>query len=118
MAKILINVGETVNVEEPIAMSVDNIEEYLSFIENARIAFNDKEKSKEMNPPSAENDDKILGKKLKVLLREIRHLIQQGEIAENTEFAKELLSLARKGRNYSVFSFEYLLFLLRIWYFY
>jgi hypothetical protein len=38
LAEILIEQGETVNVGVPIAMFVDNIQEYMEHVENIRIA--------------------------------------------------------------------------------
>ena len=55
-----------------------------------------------MKPP----DEATVKNTSKTLMREIRHLMKKGDIDQNTEFAKELQYLARKGNPELVSIFE------------
>lgn len=103
IASIIINVGETAVVNEPIAMFVDNMSEYMEHIENRRLATGEAEMMKEMKPP---NDDTLTALNSKTLLRQIKTMIQAGDIKADTEFAKELQILARKGNSDLLSIFE------------
>lgn len=91
IATILVEEGQTCNVNEPIAMFVANMSEYMEHVENIRIASGEAEMMEEMKPANGD------GNHAKTLLRQIRNMMQSGEITSDTEFAKELQFLARKG---------------------
>ena len=94
LASILVGTGETIAVNEPIAMFVDNMSEYMEHVEKQRISNVETEMMKEMIPDTSVTPP---GSDHKSLLRQIRNMMQQGDIDSSTEFSKELLSLARKG---------------------
>eukprot|EP00596_Hydrurales_sp_CCMP1899_P009305 CAMPEP_0119033600 /NCGR_PEP_ID=MMETSP1177-20130426/653_1 /TAXON_ID=2985 /ORGANISM="Ochromonas sp, Strain CCMP1899" /LENGTH=160 /DNA_ID=CAMNT_0006990469 /DNA_START=137 /DNA_END=616 /DNA_ORIENTATION=+ len=102
LAEILIEQGETVDVGVPIAMFVDNIQEYMEHVENIRIASGEADMMKEMKPQSDDDKKDIL----KLLLNEIRYLITNDDIKNDTEFSKEIQSLGRKGNSELVSIFE------------
>lgn len=90
-------------MNEPIAMFVDNMSEYMEHVEKQRISNVETEMMKEMIPDTSVTPP---GSDHKSLLRQIRNMMQQGDIDSSTEFSKELLSLARKGDSNLLSVFE------------
>ena len=103
IAEILVEAGHSIAVGEPIAMFVDNMDEYMEHVENIRLASGEAEMMEEMKPA---NNDALTQLNSKTLLRQIRNMMQKGDIESDTEFAKELLSLARKGQEDLLSVFE------------
>ena len=81
IAKTLAFVGKQYLVHEPIAIIVANLEEYNNFKEEERIAIKDSEVLAETSEIINEGKKKP---DAKVLLREIKHLIQNGDIEESS----------------------------------
>ena len=92
IATILVEEGQTIGVNEPIAMFVANMAEYMEHVENIRLASGEAEMMEEMKPANVQEAGSA-----KTLLRQIRNMMQNGDIISDTEFAKELQHLARKG---------------------
>ena len=67
-----------------------------------RLATVEAELMEDMKPP----DEATAKNNSKALMREIRHLMKKGDIAQDTDFAKELQYLARKGNVELVSIFE------------
>ena len=103
IASIIVEAGQTATVNEPIAMFVDNMSEYMEHVENIRLASGEAEMMKEMKPP---NDDPLTALNSKTLLRHIKTMMKAGDINPDTEFAKELQMLARKGNSDLLSVFE------------
>lgn len=83
-------------------MFVDNIEEYMEHVENLRIASGEAEMLAEMKPRTDIEKNDVL----KLLLNEIRYLITNNDIQNDTEISKELQSLGRKGNKELISIFE------------
>jgi pyruvate/2-oxoglutarate dehydrogenase complex dihydrolipoamide acyltransferase (E2) component len=81
VAKILVPIGKKVSVNEPIALMVENRAEYMEYLDATRCADHDAE-----GLAAAEKavEDKKKKPDTKVLLREIKHLIQEGHIIEDS----------------------------------
>lgn len=94
LAEILIRAEKTIQVKTPIAVFVETNEEFLEHRDSLRVASNEHVLQDAVNEVLKEQTSRP---DTKILLREIKHLIQQGYIDEKSEFAKKLQSLARKG---------------------
>jgi pyruvate/2-oxoglutarate dehydrogenase complex dihydrolipoamide acyltransferase (E2) component len=94
LSKILVQNGEIVAVDQPIAIFVDDLKEYMELVEASRIATAEAELIAEMK---SDTDDATIKSNSKILMREIRHLMKKGNIEQDSEFAKELQYLARKS---------------------
>lgn len=94
LAKILVPIGKKLSVNEPIALLVEDQAEYMEYLDATRCAEHDAEGLAEAVKVV---EDKKKKPDTKVLLREIKHLIQEGHIKEDSEFARGLLSAARKS---------------------
>lgn len=81
IASKMVKVGKSVPVDTPIAIFVNNEDEYFAHLDDQRIASGEAEKSKI-------TEDAIKESKKKpdtlVLMREIKHLIQTGHIPEGS----------------------------------
>ena len=94
IAELLLPAGETCKVDEAILQLAESKEAYLAYLDELRIEEHDKEfieATKEAIEEESKKPD------TKTLLREIRHLIDNKELDQSTDFVKKLLSLARKG---------------------
>jgi pyruvate/2-oxoglutarate dehydrogenase complex dihydrolipoamide acyltransferase (E2) component len=81
VAEIIANDGKTVDTDHPIASFVLNTEEYLEFVEAKRLLVEDSER---MESTKEVQDEKTKKPDTMVLMREIKHLIQHGEIEEGS----------------------------------
>ena len=102
IAKIMVNAGDIIPVHTPIAMFLDNKQEYLEYLEGLRLAQDEVELIEEMKPLS----DEGIKATSKILMREIRHIMKKCEIDTSSDFAKELQNLARKGNSDLLSVFE------------
>lgn len=97
LCSILVAAGQTVDVNEPIAMFVDDMDDYMEHVEKQKeLLKEEKEKKTDAGPVSHSKN----------LLRHIKMMIQSDEIDSNSDFAKELQSLARKGNEDLISVFE------------
>ena len=94
VTSLLLPAGEACKVDEPIVQIASSKDVYLAFLDSRRILEHDKELVKE-----AAEVIEVSTKKpdTTTLLREIRHLIDEKKIDQESDFVKKLLSLARKG---------------------
>lgn len=81
LAKILVPVGKKLPVNEPIALVVEDRDEYMEYIDATRCAEHDEEGIAAARKVVEEKKKKP---DTKVLLREIKHLIQEGHIKEDS----------------------------------
>ena len=81
LASIMKNVGDEVAVDSPIALYVNDKDTLLSYIDTMRMASYDDEKEAVLQESA---DEKKLEIDAKSLLRQIRRLIQSGDIEEGS----------------------------------
>jgi len=110
ISEILLPAGQKGSVSKPIAIFVQNQKEFLAFLEEERQESLDAEKmakSETMQSDKAEEETKK-NKKVdsKDLMRAVRHLIQSGKLDGESDIAKKLQSLARKGNDDLLSIFE------------
>ena len=129
----LVNEGQIVPVGSPILNCAINKQAYLDYIDNKRIEAMEAERAAEAKEQQAESKEKSKKPDKLVLMREIKHLIQEGKIDEDSgqfhslpssllsrivvmeyffssprkiDFGKKLQSLARKGDANLMSAFE------------
>eukprot|EP01035_Chromulina_nebulosa_P018415 gene18415-24119_t len=103
LSQILVKEGVHVVAGSTLAYFAHTKEEYLEYRENLRLEDHDLELLNdihEINEIISQKPDN------KILLREIKILIQQGDIEDNSEFSKKLQSLARKSDSQLLSVFE------------
>ncbi len=81
LAKLLVPIGQSININEPIALFVSTKDEYFDLIEEDRIDSAESEKSA---LTSAVLNEKLRKPDAKILLRHIRHMIHDGQIKEGS----------------------------------
>lgn len=103
LASILVVAGQTVDVNAPIAVFVDDMDDYMEHVAKQKIAIAELELLKEVKPEISEPGAVSHSK---ALLRQIKNMIHDNDIDGNTDFAKELQTLARKGNQDLISVFE------------
>ncbi len=81
ITEIIVHEGETVEADHPIASYVHDKEEYMSYVESKRILVEDSERmavTKEVEEEKSKQPDTT------VMMREIKHMIQNGVIEEGS----------------------------------
>ena len=81
LADIIKKVGEEVNVDEPIALYITTKEGFMSYIDAEREASYDEEKLAIIKESTEESIPKFDNK---VLLRELKHLIERGILEDGS----------------------------------
>jgi pyruvate/2-oxoglutarate dehydrogenase complex dihydrolipoamide acyltransferase (E2) component len=97
LCTILVAAGQTVDVNEPIAIIVDDMDDYMEHVEKQNELLREAKEEKSEAAPVNHS---------KNLLRHIKMMIQSDEIDSNSDFAKELQALARKGNEDLISVFE------------
>lgn len=105
ISEILLPAGQKGSVSKPIAIFVQNQKEYLAFLEDERQESLEAEKMAEAKSvESAPEKGKVADSK--DLMRAVRHLIQTGKLDGDSEIAKKMQGLARKGNTELLSIFE------------
>lgn len=78
LAKVLVHDGQLVEVDTPIAVYASNQDDYMSYIESKRVEAIAAEMFQQTKEEKPQKPDKM------VLLREIKHLIQNGHIEDGS----------------------------------
>jgi pyruvate/2-oxoglutarate dehydrogenase complex dihydrolipoamide acyltransferase (E2) component len=86
--------GKAMKIDTPIAMFVEDSKQYFAYVEDQRVANIDQEKQAELEEIKVEENKKP---DAKGLLREIKVLLQNGDINSDSPFAKTLQKLARQS---------------------
>lgn len=97
LCSILVAAGQTVDVNEPIATFVDDMDDYMEHVEKQKEMLKEMKEEKHEAAPVSHS---------KNLLRHIKMMIQNNEIDINSDFTKELQALARKGNEDLISVFE------------
>lgn len=97
LCSILVAAGQTVDVNEPIATFVDDMDDYMEHVEKQKEILKEAKEEKHEAAPVSHS---------KNLLRHIKMMIQSNEIDSNSDFTKELQALARKGNEDLISVFE------------
>ncbi len=97
LSSILIQPGKKVPTNSAIAEYVDTMDQFIEIREIQR-EQNQHHEAENIETVKELLDDSKDGKTdIKIILREIRHLIKEGEIQDGSDFAKRLQKLARTG---------------------
>lgn len=102
----LVNEGQIIEVGEPIIAYAPTPEAYAQYIDHKRIVAEEAIMAEEAMELQAEAKEKSKKPTNLVLMREIKHLIQDGDIEEGSEFAKKIQALARKNNAALMAAFE------------
>lgn len=94
LGEIYATIGKPLKIDTPIAMFVENSNQYFAYVEDQRIANMDQEKQALLEEVKVEEKKKP---DAKGLLREIKVLLSTGDINSDSSFAKTLQKLARQG---------------------
>ena len=86
--------GKPMKIDTPIAMFVEDSKQYFAYVEDQRVANMDQEKQAVLEEIKIEENKKP---DAKGLLREIKVLLQNGDINSESPFAKTLQKLARQS---------------------
>eukprot|EP01039_Chlorochromonas_danica_P005615 gene5616-6184_t len=95
----LVNEGQIVDIRKPIASYVLHKEAHMSYIESKHMQAAEEARMQHHEEMVDEDEQSDKKPDAMVLMREIKHLIQQGQIQEGSDFAKQLQSLARREDN-------------------
>jgi hypothetical protein len=93
LGEIYATAGKPMKIDTPIAMFVENSNQYFAYVEDQRVANMDKEKQAVIEEIKVEEQKKP---DAKGLLREIKVLLSNGDINSDSTFAKTLQKLARQ----------------------
>ena len=98
LADIRVNLHQPVRSDAEVAVVCDSQDSYLNYIEASRIRVHDEELIKELEEAKAEKKVEIKPS-AGLLLREVKHLLQQGKLDAKNDaaFVSQLQALARKG---------------------
>lgn len=94
LGEIFATIGKPMKIDTPIAMFVENSNQYFAYVEDQRVANIDHEKQVELEEIKIEETKKP---DAKGLLREIKTLLKNGDINSDSPFAKTLQKLARQA---------------------
>lgn len=103
LAKVLKKAGETVDVDKPIGLYVNTKDDLMSVMDEDRHADYDAAHAADVEELKI---SKTKGFDQKMLLRQIKYLIDTKKIEDGSDFSKQLLSLARKGNTELLSIFE------------
>ena len=103
LGEIYATVGKQMKIDTPIAMFVENNNQYFAYVEDQRVANIDQERQAILEEIKVEETKKP---DAKGLLREIKALLKNGDINSDSPFAKTLQKLARQGHPGLVSIFE------------
>lgn len=104
LAELLVNEGQHVAVDKPFLAFAADQREYSSYFDSKREAILDAARLQEAQDAiqaaraeASESDKPRTAVTPMIMLRQIKHLIQNKEIDNDSEFAKKLQALARAG---------------------
>mmetsp|Transcript_120658 Transcript_120658/g.237221 ORF Transcript_120658/g.237221 Transcript_120658/m.237221 type:complete len:221 (+) Transcript_120658:66-728(+) len=106
LAKIIVDRYATAPADSDIAMYALNKESYMNFLAESRMEAIDEAKLQEYAESEDEKNLKHEKPDAATLMRVVRHLIQNNNVKAGSDFAKKLLSLARKGDAELLAAFE------------